>query len=99
METLRTLMLLTVAVGLVGCNQPDPAARTEDGVYGSSSGPNPNLADLQEQAPVDPAAPADPATQGENTYPSQTGLFTEPSTGAESGRGSAETGETDSTPR
>jgi hypothetical protein len=55
----------------------------------------PNLADLQ-QPPVDPANPeGDPATQGENTYPSQTGIFSEPATGAEGGRSSAETGATD----
>ncbi|MGE4096756.1 MAG: hypothetical protein AB7F84_00760 [Hyphomonadaceae bacterium] len=92
---LRLLVLAAAAAGLLACNESDPAARTEEGVYGSSSGPNPNLADLQ-QPPVDPANPAgDPATQGENTYPSQTGIFSEPSTGAEGGRGSAQTGATD----
>jgi hypothetical protein len=94
MKTFRGLILVTAVAGLTACNQPDPAARTEEGVYGSSSGPNPNLADPQ-QPPVDPANPeGDPATQGENTYPSQTGIFSEPATGAEGGRSSAETGAT-----
>ncbi|MGD9979311.1 MAG: hypothetical protein AB7H66_03950 [Hyphomonadaceae bacterium] len=96
MTLLRTFAIAPFVLALVACNEPDPTARTEEGVYGSSSGPNPNLADLQ-QAPVDPAAPApaDPATAAENTYPSQTGIFSEPSTGAEGGRSSAETGASD----
>jgi hypothetical protein len=77
------------------CNQPDPAARTEEGLYGASSGANPNLADLQtDQRPAGDTAEGDPATAGENAYPSQTGQPGEPPTGAEGGRSSAETGAT-----
>jgi hypothetical protein len=69
--------------------------RTQEGVYGASSGPNPNLADLQQKhAPAGETSTGDPATAGENAYPSQTGQPQEPSTGAEGGRSSAETGAT-----
>jgi hypothetical protein len=95
MKPLHAFIVVTAALGLLACSEPDPATRTQEGVYGSSSGPNPNLADLQEKAPAPPAATGDPATPGENTYPSQTGQPTEPSTGAEGGRSSAETGATD----
>lgn len=96
MKTRLAFMILTAAAGLLACNDPDPTSRTQDGVYGSSSGPNPNLADLQQEgAQAGPATTGDPATAGENTYPSQTGLPGDPTTGAEGGRGSAETGATD----
>jgi hypothetical protein len=98
MISLRLLAAAALAVTAAACNQSEPTGRTEEGLYGASSGPNPNLADLREESPVDPAAPADPATQGENAYPSQTGLFSEPSTGAEGGRSSARTGSTDDGP-
>ncbi len=96
MKTLQAFIIVTAAAGLLACNEPDPATRTQEGVFGSSSGPNPNLADLQEkQAPPGQATLGDPATAGENAYPSQTGQPGEPSTGAEGGRSSAETGATD----
>lgn len=96
MDTRLALIVLTAAAGLLACNEPDPATRSQEGVYGSSSGPNPNLADLQDDSePGGPTTRGDPATAGENTYPSQTGLPGEPPTGAEGGRGSAETGATD----
>jgi hypothetical protein len=96
MKTLHAFIIVTAAAGLLACNEPDPATRTQEGVYGSSSGPNPNLADLQEkQTPPGQATLGDPATAGENAYPSQTGQPGEPSTGAEGGRSSAETGATD----
>ena len=96
MNTLHAFIILTAVAGLVACNEPDPATRTQEGVSGSSSGANPNLADIQsEQAPAGQTTTGDPATAGENTYPSQTGQPTEPSTGAEGGRSSAETGATD----
>ncbi|MGQ0534413.1 MAG: hypothetical protein ACT4OF_17235 [Caulobacteraceae bacterium] len=99
MNALRAIVVITAAAGLLACNQRDPATRTEEGVYGSSSGPNPNLSDLQADQPAPERPPADPATPGENAYPSQMGQPGEPSTGAEGGRGSAETGATDDTPR
>lgn len=96
MKTLHTVIIVTAATGLLACNEPDPATRSTEGVYGSSSGPNPNLADLQEkQAPAGQTTAGDPATAGENAYPSQTGQLGEPSAGAEGGRSSAETGATD----
>lgn len=79
---------------LVACGQPEGAAR-EEGVYGASSGANPNLADLQEP-PVDPAnepRPDEaPASPGEATYPSGAAQTPPPPIG---GRGSAQTGATD----
>jgi hypothetical protein len=93
MNALHPIALAMLLFAATGCG---PSAEREDeGLYGSSSGPNPNLADVQPEQPPEDRPPADPATAGENTYPSQTGLPDEPSTGAESGRGSAETGATD----
>ena len=100
MKMLHAVLIVTAAAGLLACNEPDPATRTEEGVYGSSSGPNPNLADLQDkQAPAAQTTTGDPATAGENAYPSQTGQPSDPPTGAEGGRGSAETGATGTNPR
>jgi hypothetical protein len=91
----RSVAALSLLLVAAACNQPDPATRTEEGLYGASSGDNPNLADLQtDQQPSGDTAEGDPATPGENAYPSQTGQPGEPSTGAEGGRSSAETGAT-----
>jgi hypothetical protein len=91
----RSIAALTL-VFVVACNQPDPATRTEEGVYGASSGANPNLADLQTDQGTPQTRPeGDPASPGENAYPSQTGQPGEPPTGAEGGRSSAETGGAD----
>lgn len=95
MKTLPAFIIVTAVASLLACNEPDPATRTQEGVYGSSSGPNPNLADLQAKpAPAAQRATGEPATAGENAYPSQVGQPGEPPTGAEGGRSSAETGAT-----
>lgn len=78
---------------LAACGQPASEVE-EQGNYGSSSGPNPNLSDLQEQPAVDPAQPSaeTPASPDEATYPSGAARTPPP---PNTGRGSAETGATD----
>lgn len=69
----RALVLLAAASVLPACNQPDSATRSEDGVYGASSGENPNLSDLQ-QRPGQPQAELsspDSAQGGVNTPESE----------------------------
>ncbi len=89
------LKLLTAAALLIAplaaCGQPEGRVEEEE-VYGASSGPNPNLSDLQEQPPVDQANEPLPASPEDNLYPSQA-AETPPS--AITGRGSAQTGATD----
>lgn len=89
------LKLLTAAALLIAplaaCGQPEGRVE-EEGVYGASSGPNPNLSDLQEQPPVDPANEPLPASPEDNLYPSQAAETPPP---AITGRGSAQTGATD----
>jgi hypothetical protein len=73
------LIIIAAVVALGACSQETTTAENEEGVYGSSSGPNPNLADIQNDAA--------------NTYPSQAAegsIATTP--GAEGGRSSATTG-------
>jgi hypothetical protein len=93
----RLVALIALAGAVQACDAPDPTKRTEEGVYGASSGPNPNLADVQAQRyaekPSSDAPP--PASPLESTYPSQAGQTLPPPTGAEGGRGSAETGATE----
>lgn len=45
------IVTLLAAASLTSCGQPASAPQEKEGVYGASSGPNPNLADLQEKAP------------------------------------------------
>lgn len=89
-----SLVAILLVAALGACNQPDPTARREEGVYGSSSGPNPNLEDIQRQTkPADEPSAVAPASPAESAYPSQAGVAPPPPT--DSGRGSAETGATD----
>ncbi|HYD87174.1 MAG TPA: hypothetical protein VEA80_06855 [Vitreimonas sp.] len=62
----RALILLAAASALPACNQPDPATRTEEGVYGAASGDNPNLSDLQQQPgqTQEELGPAEPPQEG-----------------------------------
>jgi hypothetical protein len=83
-------------LSIAACGPNETVADNEKGQVGSSSGPNPNLSDLQTKTrPDQTTTPADPATPAENTYPSQTGDPGAATTGAEGGRGSAQTGASD----
>jgi hypothetical protein len=80
---MRTPLLTIAAVlALAACGQNAQTASDEEGQYGASSGTNPNLADIQNDAG--------------NTYPSQAAEGSVATTpGAEGGRGSAATGASD----
>lgn len=90
------LRLFTAAALLIAplaaCGQPEGQVG-EEGNYGSSSGPNPNLSDLQEQPAVDPVQPEAeaPASPDEARYPSDAARIPPP---PNTGRGSAQTGAT-----
>ncbi|MDZ4690285.1 hypothetical protein [Terricaulis sp.] len=95
MKTYLSLVCALALAGVSACGPSDTIVDTEDGQYGSSSGPNPNLSDLQTDGPEGGSTgPADPASPAENTYPSQMGDSPR-STGAEGGRSSAQTGASD----
>lgn len=85
------LAAAVLALPLVACGQPESRV-SEEGTYGASSGANPNLADLQNEPPVDPANEPMPAPAGEQMYPSQAAQIPPPPI---TGRGSARTGATD----
>jgi hypothetical protein len=93
----RRFIAALIALGAAqACDASDQSAQKHEGVYGASSGPNPNLADLQQdQSTTATTTPSEqPATADDNTYPSQTGAAPPPTTG-EGERGSAQTGATD----
>jgi hypothetical protein len=100
---MKRAILLRVAIAaasvamLQACNEPDPATRSEEGLYGSSSGPNPNLADLQQDSPSTTApGPAEtPSSPRDNAYPSQAGEPAGAGDDPGAGRSSAETGATE----
>jgi hypothetical protein len=74
----RFLFLASALAALAACGQTASTEHKTEGQYGSSSGPNPNLADIQNDAA--------------NTYPSlseEGSMATTP--GAEGGRSSATT--------
>jgi hypothetical protein len=82
-------------LALGACGAPsNEATKRDDGVYGSSSGPNPNLADLQQDNPATSTANPNeaPASPQEQAYPSQAA---QPPPPTDPGRGSAETGATE----
>jgi hypothetical protein len=89
------LKLLTAVAILImplaACGDPENRVR-EEGNYGASSGPNPNLSDLQEQPPVDPVTQPDPASPSEAANPSQAAQTPPPPI---TGRSSAQTPATD----
>ena len=77
-----TLLTIAAALALGACGQNARTAADEEGQYGASSGTNPNLADIQNDAG--------------NTYPSQADQGSTLRTpGAEGGRSSAATGASD----
>lgn len=95
MKQLAPLATLALVAALTACGQPASTERREEGVYGSSSGANPNLEDLQGRTTDPSSAPTSdaPASPAGSAYPSQDGEAPPPPN--DGGRGSAETGATD----